>query len=166
MKRFKIIISVILMIASLVILFDKLFTPQPIQIVLETGQEVTTQTPDYYSLSEVLLLITSSFIIGATAIYLFYNSDYITSAMTKQKEGKAGGNDDPERYKLVMPFLKKDEKMIFSALRDSNGEMLQNKIVQKTGMGKVAVTRALSKLEIKNLVVRERHGLTNKVRIK
>jgi uncharacterized membrane protein len=165
MKRFKMIISVILMIASLVILFDKLFAPQPIQIVLETGQEVTSQTPDYYSLSEVLLLITSSFIIGSTALYLFYNSDKITSTLTMPKECKSSHNN-PEKYSLIIPLLKKNEKMIFSALRDSNGEMLQNKLVAKTCIGKVAVTRALSKLEMKNLIVRERYGLTNKIKLK
>jgi len=46
------------------------------------------------------------------------------------------------------------------------GEVLQNDLVSRTGMSKVAVTRALAKLESKGLVVKERHGLTNKVRLK
>ena len=38
--------------------------------------------------------------------------------------------------------------------------------LEKTGMSKVSVTRALAKLEAKNLVLKERHGLTNKIKIK
>ncbi|MCX6707299.1 MAG: hypothetical protein NT001_04120 [Candidatus Woesearchaeota archaeon] len=169
MKRFKLIISIVFLIVSLLIIFDKLFAPQPIQIILESGQEVTAQTPNYYSMSEVLLLIVSSFLVGALTLYIFYNSEQITSAILGQKERKEirpEGHHDTEKYRLVIPLLKTDEKTIFSALRDSNGDMLQNNIVKKTGMGKVAVTRALSKLEMKNLVVRERQGLTNRVRLK
>jgi len=159
------IISVALLIASLVILFVKLFSPQPIQIVLETGQEVTTQTPNYYTLSEVLLLIISSFLIGSITLYLFYNSDKITNGLIKRKDNEAG-RDSQEKYKLVVPLLKKDEKVVFTALRNSNGVMLQNQLVLKTGLSKVAMTRALVKLERKNLIVKERYGLTNKVKIK
>lgn len=161
------IISVVLLVASLVMLFDKLFAPQPIQVVLETGQEVATQAPSYYPLSEVLLLVAASFIIGATAIYLYYNSDEITSNFIRQKEKDAGtGKEGQDKYKMIVPLLKKDEKAVFIALRNSNGVMLQNQLVLKTGLSKVAMTRALAKLEMKNLIVKERHGLTNKIRLK
>lgn len=159
------VISVVLLVVSVVLLFDKLFAPQPIQVVLETGQEVTTQEPSYYPLSEVLLLVAASFIIGATAIYIYYNSEEITSNFIRQK-GQETGKDIEDRYKRIIPLLKKDEKVVFSALKDSKGVMLQNQLVLKTAMSKVAVTRALAKLEMKNLVIRERFGLTNKVRIK
>ena len=75
MPKFTIIVSIVLLIAALVLLFDKLFTPQPIQITLQSGQEVTTSTPEYFSLTEVLLMIVSTFLIGTAATYLFYNSD-------------------------------------------------------------------------------------------
>ncbi len=75
MKKFVSIIAIIVLIVSLVLLFDKLFTPQPIQIVLESGQEVTTQAADYFTLTEVILLIVCSFLIGMTATFLFYNAE-------------------------------------------------------------------------------------------
>ena len=159
MKRYNLIIAVVLLTSSIVLLFGKLFSPQPIQIVLETGQEVTTQAPNYYGLSEVLLLITASFIMGATAIYLFYNSEQITS-FANQKNDKI----NKEKYRHITNLLKGDERKVFDILMNEDN-ILQNKLVLKTGLSKVSITRALRKLEMKNLVVKERHGLTNKIKL-
>jgi uncharacterized membrane protein len=160
MKRYKLIIAVALLISSIVLLFSKLFTPQPIQIVLETGQEITTQAPNYYALSEVLMLVTASFIIGATAIYLFYNSEQIASMAGKEEKISR------DKFRHIANLLKNNEKKVFDLLVEQNGEMLQNKLVLKTELSKVSVTRALTKLENKNLIIKERYGLTNKIKLK
>ena len=156
MKRFSMIIAVIVLIVSLFLLFDKLFTPQPIQIMLETGQEVTSQTADYFSLTETIMLIVCSFLIGTAATYLFFNAD--KTMLLPAKESK-------KRYDDVLPLLKEDEKKAIIALRDSNGEMLQNKLVLKLNLSKVKVTRVLSGLERKRLIVKERSGLTNNIKL-
>ncbi len=157
MKRYFAIISVIVLIASLILLFDKLFTPQPIQIVLQSGQEITTQTADYFSLSEAILLIVCAFLIGTTATYLFYNADGVRIPRLHKKEGKS--------YDSILPLLKDDEKRVVIALRDANGEMLQNKLVVKLNLSKVKITRVISSLQSKNLIVKERNGLTNNIRL-
>ena len=82
MKRYKLIISVVLLVSSIILLFSKLFSPQPIQITLESGQEITTSTSQYFSLSIVLLLVSCSFLIGLCAAFLFYNSDRMNSDRT------------------------------------------------------------------------------------
>jgi len=156
MRRFSLIIAVIILFVSLFLLFDKLFTPQPIQIVLQSGQEVTTQTSDYFTLTETILLIVCSFLIGTTATYLFYNSDSVTLL----RQPKEGG-----RYDAVLPLLREDEKKVVIALRDSKGEMLQNRLVLKLNLPKVKMSRVLTSLERKRLVVKERSGLTNKIRL-
>jgi len=161
MNQFKIILAVVVLTASIILLFSKLFTPQPIQIILETGQEVTTQSSDYFSLDDVLLLITSSFLIGLTATYLFCNSDTSNVIRSLKKDKKAG-----KGYEMVIPLLKGDEKKVFSELLNSNGEMLQNALVLKLGLSKVKMTRILYSLENKNLIIKERHGLTNKIKLK
>jgi uncharacterized membrane protein len=129
--------------------------------VLETGQEITTQAPNYYALSEVLLLVIASFIMGATAIYLFYKSEQINQLVGQKNE-----KISKDKYRHITNLLKNDEKKVFELLMSENGEMLQNKLVSKTGLSKVSVTRALAKLETKNLVAKERYGLTNKIKIK
>lgn len=161
MKQFKIIISIVILIASIFLLFDKLFTPQPIQIILETGQEVTTFGSDYFSLTDSLLLIVSSFLIGSVTIYLFYNSDTKEVIKSFRKENRM-----KEKYEMVIPLLSKDERSVFQELINSNGEMLQNALVLKSGLSKVKMTRILYRLEKKNLIVKERHGLTNKIKLK
>ena len=163
MPKFTIYVSIVLLIAALVLLFDKLFTPQPIQITLQSGQEVTTTTPEYFSLTEALLMITSAFIIGTAATYLFYNSNGAKNpvAITKQQQAPKPN----EIYDRLLPLLKADEKHAIAALRDNNGEMQQNKLAAKLGVSRVKATRILYGLERKNLITKERYGLTNKIKL-
>jgi hypothetical protein len=162
MPRFKILVSIIILVAALFLIFDKLFTPQPIQITLESGQQITTSTTEYFSIPVMLLLITCAFLIGSTSIYLFYNSDRSRPASHQQ----APAEPAPHVYDIILPLLKPDEKKVVEALRESGGEMQQNKLVLKLGISKVKATRILYGLEHKNLIGKERHGLTNMVRLK
>jgi hypothetical protein len=157
MPRFNIIISIVVLIAAIVLLFDKLFTPQPIQINLESGQEVTTTSPEYFSINEVLLLVVSAFLIGAAAIYLFYNSE--------RKQPVDTPKQAIHNYDIILPLLKGDEKKVIVALRESHGEILQNRLVTHLGLSKVKVTRLVSSLEQKRLITKERYGLTNRIKL-
>ena len=161
MPKFSIFISIAVLIASLVLLFNRLFTPQPIQITLQSGQEITTSTAEYFSLSEALLLITSAFLIGTATTYLFYNSE---RAKTIKQPIEAKHN--VSIYDSILPLLKQDERSAIKALIESNGEMQQNKLSLKLGISKVKTTRILHALEQKNLIVKERHGLTNKIKLR
>ena len=158
MSKFGIFISIVVLISALVLLFTKLFTPQPLQITLQSGQEITTSTSEYFSLAEVLLLIISAFLVGTAATYLFYNSE----------NDKARNNNLPRAaelnqstYRTILPLLKTDEKLAVKALLDAGGDMQQNKLAAKLGMSKVRMTRVLHRLEQKNLISRKRNGFTN-----
>jgi uncharacterized membrane protein len=156
MKRFKIAIAIIILIASLVLLFDKLFTPQPIQIVLTSGQEITTQDSEYFTSVEAIFLIACSFFIGATAMYLYHNSDNL---MFKP------AHPEHEKHKIIIPLLKEDEKRVYETLKSSGGEVLQNKLVIQLNLPKVKITRLLASMERKRLILKERRGLTNSIRL-
>ena len=161
MARYSIVISIVILIASIVLLFDKLFTPQPIQITLQSGQEIITSTSDYFPLTEVLLLIISAFLVGATATYLYYNSDRgkLSNLNLQNSESSA------KAYGVILPLLKADEKAVITTLLDSNEQMQQNKLASKLNLSKVKTTRILHRLEQKNLISRERHGFTNMVKL-
>ena len=161
MAKFTIFISIAVLIVALVLLLDKLFTPQPIQITLQSGQEITTSTADYFSLTEVLLLIISAFLVGTAATYLYYNSD-----LAKTTNQKHSFESNAKSYGIILPLLKTDEKQVVTALIDAGGEMQQNKLAAKLGVSKVKATRVLYRLEQKNLITKERHGFTNMVRLK
>ena len=162
--NFKTIIAIAILITASFLVFDRLFAPQQIQIVLETGQEVSTQNAEYLQLAEVLLLVVSSFLIGISSMYLFYHSEpkKIMQLLNKKQNNKI----DAEKYALVMQMLKADEEKAFAEIIKANGEILQNKLVVQTGLSKVKITRILANLERKELITKERYGLTNKIKIK
>ncbi|MDI6720834.1 MAG: hypothetical protein QMD85_00485 [Candidatus Aenigmarchaeota archaeon] len=58
--------------------------------------------------------------------------------------------------------LSPDEKKIFE-LVSSSGVIFQSELVEKSGLGKVRVTRILDRLEAKCIVERKRRGMTNVV---
>lgn len=67
---------------------------------------------------------------------------------------------------LVLRLLTGDERTMYKALMDSGGEALQKDLIQRTKMSDAKVSRLLDKLSEKDIVVKERFGATNKVRIK
>lgn len=66
---------------------------------------------------------------------------------------------------LVLRLLSGDERTIFRTIRDAGGEVLQRDIVTTTKMSEAKVSRVLDKLVEKGLVVKERNGMGNKIRI-
>ena len=160
--NFRIIIAIILLMSAIVVLAVIIFRPQPIQIVLETGQEVASKSSDYFSVSTVVVLLICAFLIGSAITYLFYNSE---DKRVSRKESKSElGNS--EVYNKIIPLLRDDEKRVVHMLKEHKGEMLQNELVLKLGLSKVKTTRLLAALERKQIIDRHRHGMTNKVKFK
>ncbi len=169
MKRLKVIFAGIILIVSLILLFDRLFTPQPIQIYLESGQAVITQTADYFSLTEVLLFIACAFLIGMTSTYLFYLDKVSFQNFSEKKnltDFKQGKEEAVNSHESILPLLKEDESRVFRLLHQEKGNLYQNKLARELNLSKVKMTRILSRLEKKNLIVRERAGMTNSIKIK
>lgn len=72
---------------------------------------------------------------------------------------------EPEREAVLTAPMTEDESRLYEMISDAGGEMLQMHIVSSGVFSKAKVTRLLDKLEKRGLVVRERHGMTNRVRI-
>jgi uncharacterized membrane protein len=160
-KQFKIILAIVLLISSIVLLVIMLFNQKPIQIILETGQEVVSKDSNYFNITTVMILIISSFLIGASIMYLFYNAEG-----TKVFSGIIQSTDNnKKKYDLLLPLLREDEKKAVRLLREANGEMLQNQLVLKLGLSKVKTTRLIASLERKQIVSKQRHGLTNSIKL-
>ncbi|MBW2971693.1 hypothetical protein KY359_01530 [Candidatus Woesearchaeota archaeon] len=161
MKQFKLVMAMVVLVSAIVIMLVMLFSPQPVQITLESGREITTESLEYYTLAKVLLLVTSAFLMGALSVYLFYNADLKNGFLPGSGRAQSRAS-----YSSVINLLKGDERRAFIAILESKGGILQNQLVLRLGLSKVKVTRVLSALEKKNLIIKERHGLTNKVRLK
>lgn len=152
--KFHILLAVIVVIVSLILLFDKLFAPRPIEIVLETGQAVTSSAGSYFSLADALLLITTSFLTGLLSAYLYHQGEIPTLL-----------SPHVDKYAVIEPLLKPDELLLFSEIK-KKGELLQNALVITTRLSKVKVARVLARLERKGVIFKERRGLTNLIKLR
>jgi uncharacterized membrane protein len=166
--NFRVIIAIVLLISAIVVLAVLIFRPQPIQIVLETGQEVASKSSDYFSVSTVVVLLVCAFLIGAAITYLFYNSEDKAKKILDGKpvEKRKNELENSEVYNKLIPLLRDDEKRVVHMICEHKGEILQNELVLKLGLSKVKTTRILASLERKEIIERRRHGMTNKVKFK
>ncbi len=69
------------------------------------------------------------------------------------------------KAKIPLDKLEPDERKLVSAVQEA-GAIFQSELVEKTGFGKVKVTRILDRLEAKGILERKRRGMTNIVVIK
>ena len=65
----------------------------------------------------------------------------------------------------LVKLLNEDERRMYLEIRGHGGVMLQRDLVALGMFSKAKVTRVLDKLESKGVVVREAHGMTNRVRL-
>lgn len=65
----------------------------------------------------------------------------------------------------VVRTLDEDERQLYIRIREAGGTALQRDLVAAGVFSKAKVTRLLDKLERKGLVVRERYGATNRIRL-
>jgi len=72
---------------------------------------------------------------------------------------------EAEEGDLVLRLLTGDERVMFKTILDSGGEALQKDLIVKTKMSDAKVSRTIDRLVTKGLIVKERYGVTNKVRI-
>ena len=63
----------------------------------------------------------------------------------------------------VLTALEGDEKKLVKEIADHGGEMLQNELVLSLNFSKAKVSRMLTDLEKRGLVLKKQYGLTNKV---
>jgi hypothetical protein len=68
-------------------------------------------------------------------------------------------------WDLALRLLSGDERVMFKSLVDSNGEAYQKDLVIRTQMSDTKASRVIDRLEGKDLVVRERRGMSNMIRI-
>ncbi len=72
---------------------------------------------------------------------------------------------DRSEWELVLRLLSGDERVMFKSLVDAGGEAYQKDLVAKTQMSDTKASRVIDRLEEKELVARERRGMSNLIRI-
>ena len=133
------------------------------------------------------ILIISSFILTIASINVFFiyillektvsvvlliffiisvSSGLIILIISSLRILKLFQNIEKEEIKINLNYLSDDEKFIINLILKNNGSMLQNKIVNESGMTKVKVSRIISSLESKGFIEKRRRGVTNEIIIK
>jgi len=134
---------------------------------------------------EVLMLILTTGVLGASVFLLLYSVSISGEIPDSAESAAADSNVDagegisatiadaiseeepiPEKPDLELESrLPKDQLEIYLLIKEEGGEMLQKNIVAKRIFSQAKVTRLLDKLENRGLIVRERYGMTNKIRL-
>ena len=112
-----------------------------------------------------LFILISGLIAGIAAAYLFLARSQMGPGPATASIESAATTPSPELEQLAVRLLDGDERRIVRVLVDSRGEILQKDLVRVTGFSDAKVSRLLDRLEERELVVRERHGMTNRVRL-
>ena len=109
-----------------------------------------------------LILIGAIIIIG---LVLIFNKEKERIVIKTRKIKDEFSEKLKQEKEKNLKILNKEEKVIYSVLIKEKS-MFQADLVDKSGFGKVKVTRILDKLEHKNLIERKRRGMNNIVVLK
>lgn len=125
------------------------------------------------SLPEPVIVFVSIFILiaaliaGIAAAYMFLTR--VQAAPPPPTPAPAapdtGSATAPELEDLAIRLLDGDERRLLRVIVEARGEILQRDLVRVTAFSDAKVSRLLDRLQERGLVVRERHGMTNRVRL-
>ncbi len=104
------------------------------------------------SLPLIIAALTSLGVLVGIMTYYF-----LSQSFSKEKEQLQAD------VRLTLDFLGQEEKRIVSALIECGGEVAQNELSRLTKMSPVKLHRRLLSLETKNILKKEKKGMTNKV---
>jgi len=177
-------VVVALAVLAVIILAYALLTPQT---DTDTDQPGMMNGRASYSANNVALIALSTVMIVAAIMILLLREEYEplppSVAATRDDSVTSATKSEPERVLptpapphdreevaareyLIMRLLTGDERTMFKAVIDSGGEALQKDLILRTRMSNAKVSRLLDKLELKGVITKDRHGATNRIRIK
>lgn len=110
----------------------------------------------------ILLIIT--LIIGISLVYV-YVSKYVAAGAGDTGKSPLDGMAGNDRERVTLQLLPEDERAIYRRLLHEGGQILQKDLRHMVAFSGPKITRLLDRLETKGLVVRERRGMTNLIRL-
>jgi len=103
-------------------------------------------------------------VIGIGLYLVFFSKDeMVIKRITERLDIK---RPTKETYGKVLKTLQGDERLVLEKVIEAEGSIFQSDLVDRTGLGKVKVSRILDKLEGKGLVETKTRGITNVVLLK
>lgn len=157
--------SLIVLIVSLVVLTGRLFSSRTIQIMLENGQAVPLEGGSYFTFLDAIIMIVSAWVAGMAAFYIMRSQRTGEPPVIEIGPMVENGNT-PNIQELALKLLEGDEMKVYKHILDSRGEILQKDLVMEMNFDKAKITRILAKLEQKDLILKIKHGMTNRIVLK
>ncbi len=108
----------------------------------------------------ILLIVT--LIVGISLVYVYVSKFVPESIVVKPALAR---EDVAQSEEATLRLLPEDERAIYRRLVHEGGQVLQKDLRRMVPFSGPKLTRVLDRLESKGLVVRERRGMTNLVRI-
>ena len=128
----------------------------------------------HQSLPEVIIVFVSVFVLiaaliaGTAGAYLFLTRSTLplpSPPVGTPPTERGVGISERELEHLVLRLLDGDEQVLVQVLIQGRGSLVQQELVRSTGFSDAKVSRLLDRLEGRGLVVRERRGMSNLVRL-
>lgn len=164
--RGKTLFAAVIFLASVLVLAVKLLNPTPVQILVEGDTAIISQVPGLFTYIDVLEIGAALVLMSATAAYILLYDNAATPARTPNASAaEVILEERRQRWEEVAKTLKDDEQTLYKAIIDE-GVIDQSVLVEKTGLPKSNVSRALYGLESRGLIERRRRGMGNVVLLK
>jgi hypothetical protein len=164
--RGRTLFAAVIFVASVLVLASKLLNPTPVEILVEGSTAVMTQVPGLFTYGDVLEIGVALVLMSVTGTYILLH-DYIALPAQTQTTSAAEVilEERRQRWEEIAKTLKDDEQTLYKAIIDE-GIVNQSELVEKTGLPKSNVSRALYGLESRGLIERRRRGMGNVVLLK
>jgi len=163
--RGKTLFAAAIFVASVLVLAFKLLNPTPVQILVEGNTAIMTQVPGLFTYSDVLVIAISLVLMSVSGTYILLHDSITAATETAPTAGDAILEERRQRWEELAKTLKNDEQALFKVIMDE-GIVHQSELVEKTGLPKSNVSRALYGLESRGLIERRRRGMGNVVLLK
>ena len=164
-------------VASVLVLALKLLNPTPVQILVEGNTAIAAQVPGLFTYADVFVIAVALVLMSVSGTYILLHDSTapasaapasaadIIAAAAPASAADIILEERRQRWEGVAKTLKDDEQTLFKAIIDE-GIVHQSELVEKTGLPKSNVSRALYGLESRGLIERRRRGMGNVILLK
>lgn len=168
----------VLMVAG-VIVTSMLLASKPSIIQIGDGSFKILELPYTYTKNDAYVLVIGSIIGGMmlsyilTTLFAAGKSEVKSMIIEEKPEIPVPSTDiaaiaehvkeGTQLIEAVLTALEGDEKKLVKEIADNGGEILQNELALSLNFSKAKVSRMLTDLEKRGLVIKKQYGLTNKV---
>lgn len=170
----------VVLIVACIIVISMLLATKPSIIQINDGTFKILELPYTYTKDDAYVLVVFSAVGGMTLSYILSGlfaagrkdirnttvenmQVEIPEIHTNEADLLERVNDKSLLIEAVLTALEGDEKKLVREIADHGGEILQNELVLSLNFSKAKVSRMVTDLEKRGMVVKKQYGLTNKV---